>query len=312
MLEQLEWIKEHPPAAARGLNRLYFTRGGLNRGNKDGIHLFDLDWDICIILDACRYDFYQVYAERNDLPGDLQSRQSIASSTPEFLKLSFRNQKHSDTVYVTGNPQYHMHRDELGDTFHQYINVWQEQWNEDLQTVSPAAMVDALRKASEEYPKKRLLVHFVQPHIPFIEPFGREKFPITLDESTGESWNAARKFWPSIRRGKRDFSYGELVHAYLENIEKAVESILPALQSIQGKAIITSDHGQLLGERIFPIPIREYAHPAGIYVNELVETPLHILPFESRRDIETGSIESPEGEAVNDRVSDRLNALGYR
>jgi hypothetical protein len=312
MVEQLRWIREHPPAAARGLNRLYFTRGGYSKGNSNGTRLFEFDWDICIILDACRYDLYRVYADQNDLLGDLDSRQSIASSTPEFLALNFENETHPDTVYVTGNPQYYMHRDELGPTFHECINVWQERWDEDLQTVTPEAMTNALVEASEEYPNKRILAHFVQPHVPFIGPRGRDRFPISMDETTGDSWNAARKFWPSIRRGKRNFSSGKLLHAYVENIESAVKSVIPALESLEGKSIITSDHGQLLGERIYPLPIREYGHPAGIYVDELTETPLHTLPFESRRDVRLGEVLSNEQESVGEEVTSRLNALGYK
>jgi len=310
MIRELRWVLEHPPAAGRGLNRLYHTRFGLRSGYSSGEPLFGLDWDICVIFDACRYDMYHDLANDIEIAGNIEKRLSVGSSTTEWLKQNFSNGTHTDTVYVTGNPQYHMHRDELWPTFHDTLHIWKDGWDDDLQTVPPSAMNNALLDAADEYPNKRLLAHYVQPHVPFIGDFGRETFPITISDTDGAEWNAARNFWPSIRRGERDHTCDDLLEAYQENLQLAIESVVPTLKSVEGKAIITSDHGQLLGERIWPIPIKEYAHPAGLYVPELVETPLHILPCDSRRTIKTGTVES-ENE-VADGVEKRLNALGYQ
>jgi len=311
MLQELKWIWRHPPAAGRGLNRLYYTQGGRVKENQNGTRLFDIDWDICAILDACRYDFYKSYSDESDLLGRVERRTSVGSSTPEFIKVNFKDQTYPDTVYVTANPQFYFHRDLTGPTFHACLNIWQEQWDEDLQTVPPEKMSEAVRRVAVEYPQKRILAHYVQPHVPFIGQFGRQTFPISLTEGDGESWSAARKFWPSVRQGKRDTSREHLRKAYLENLEVALESVIPTLSSLNGKSIITSDHGQLLGERIKPIPIREYGHPAGLYVDELVSTPLHKLPFESRREIKRGTLANEVNRPGDSVVEDRLNALGY-
>jgi hypothetical protein len=189
--------------------------------------------------------------------------------------------------------------------------VWQDGWDEDLQTVHPSTMSEALINAAKEFPNKRILAHFVQPHVPFIGKIGREKFPISIDEKSGSGWNAARRFWPSIRRGERECTRDDLLNAYRENLQITIDTIYPTLQSLEGKTVISSDHGQLLGERITPIPIKEFAHPAGIYVPELLETPLHTLPYNSRREIESGTLESDEQNEASETVEKRLNALGY-
>jgi len=311
MIEKLSWVRQHPPAAARGFNRLYHTRFAGRLGYKDGKSIFDMDWDVCAILDACRYDYYERLMNQQDFTGDLKCRQSRASSTTEWLNINFSENIHSDTVYITGNPQYYIHSDDLFPTFHETIHVWQERWDEKLQTVHPSTMSEALTTAAKKYPNKRLLAHYVQPHIPFIGEVGKEKFPISTTETSGDNWNAARRFWPSIRRDEREYSREELVNAYRENLQLVVNSVIPTAKSLEGKVIITADHGQLLGERISPIPIREYAHPAGIYVPELINTPLYSLPYNSRRNVKDGSLESNNNK-TDENVEKRLNALGYK
>ncbi|WP_159077103.1 alkaline phosphatase family protein [Halococcoides cellulosivorans] len=311
MIKELQWIYRHPPVVGRGLNRIYHTKMGSRKGYAEGVPLFDLDWDVCAILDACRYDIYKEVVSSHDLGGKLKCRPSPASSTPEWLMRSFQNTTHTDIVYVTANPQYYNHENDLDPTFHKIINVWKDNWDEDLQTVPPAKMSKAVKDASDEFPNKRILAHFVQPHVPFIGEFGRQKFPISLNSAVDNDWNAARKFWPSIRQEEREYTDEDLREAYIENIEVVLNEVLPLFKSIDGKPLITSDHGQLLGERISPLPIKEYGHPAGIYVPELIETPIHFLDFKQRREITKGDLENKK-EIASDSVDERLNALGYK
>ena len=45
-----------------------------------------------------------------------------------------------------------------------------------------------------------------------------------------------------------------------------------------GSTIVTSDHGNLFGERPHILyPFREYGHPRGLYVDELVLVPWLIV-----------------------------------
>jgi len=40
-----------------------------------------------------------------------------------------------------------------------------------------------------------------------------------------------------------------------------------------GKSVITSDHMNLLGERLFPVPTKGYVHPIGLHKPELLKVP---------------------------------------
>jgi hypothetical protein len=130
--------------------------------------LMDEEWDALILLDGCRYDQFEAL---NVLPGELESRISLGSTTKEFLRENFAGETHWDTVYVTASPMYRTV--EMDDAFHDVVDVWQTDWDEERQTVTPDAVMSAALKAREAYPDKRLFVHFMQPHYPFIGETGQ-------------------------------------------------------------------------------------------------------------------------------------------
>ena len=80
----------------------------------------DADWDVLLILDACRFD---LFSDVIDIPGDLRRVHSLGSSTEEFLRANFANETLHDTVYVTANPQERMHLPE--NVFHETVRVWE-------------------------------------------------------------------------------------------------------------------------------------------------------------------------------------------
>ncbi|PTD94209.1 hypothetical protein C9439_03940 [archaeon SCG-AAA382B04] len=64
-------------------------------------NLLDEEWDICIVLDACRYDvFKDLYKEY--LRGELEKRKSKGSNTLSWLKNTFP--KTYNITYVSSNP----------------------------------------------------------------------------------------------------------------------------------------------------------------------------------------------------------------
>jgi len=167
---------DDPRRILQEFNRLYYRRLKTRPYNEEGLDVFERDWDTLCILDACKYDLFE---ERNTLPGNLEKVVSRSSSTKEFLRANFHGREFLDTVYVTGSPMLHRLRDRIDTQFHDVINVWQEEgWDETCRTVMPETMADATRKARAEYPNKRLFVHFLQPHYPFIGPIGREHFDL--------------------------------------------------------------------------------------------------------------------------------------
>ncbi len=162
-----ETLPYHPNLIIKKLNSLYHTRMDRREYNTEGINIFAEDWDNLVILDACRDDQFRV---TNTLAGEVETKISRGSNTSEFLKANCNGHDLRDTVYVTASPIYYYHRDAIDAEFHEVVNVWNEEgWHEDVKTVLPETTTEYALDAADEYPDKRLLVHYIQPHYPFIE-----------------------------------------------------------------------------------------------------------------------------------------------
>lgn len=286
------------------LNRLYHRRLYSQPYNVSGIDIIKEDWDNLLILDACRYDSFEKISK---LEGRLEKRESRASATVEFLKANFSGRELLDVVYVTANPQFHRRRDEFDVQFHHVENAWRDNWMDDVNSVPPETMSAAVVEAAERFPRKRIIAHYIQPHYPFISELGH-----SLPEVGSSS-----SFWRSLRRDDFDEAQTDLERrveqAYEADLELALDAISDILDGLVGETVITADHGQLFGERVGPIPVREYAHPQGIYVDELVEVPWFIVnpDVEERKEITAEPPVTSEDDVREDKVNQRLSDLGY-
>ena len=120
-----------------------------------------------------------------------------------------------------------------------------------------------------------------------------------------------KNVWNQMFHGNLDFSRDELWLIYVENLEYVLEYVSELLDGLSGKTVVTADHGNYVGERASPIPIREYGHPRGLYDEPLVQVPWLEHEEKKRREIRVGENSSTD-HVETKTVSDRLQALGYR
>lgn len=299
-LESLKHGLENPHKILEEVNRLYHRRLRTWPYNRDGIDIFAKDWDHLLILDACRYDMFR---EQSSLPGTLESVESRASATDEFLEANFHGQEFLDTVYVTGSPMLHRHRNKIETRFHDIVNVWkQDGWNEEYRTVLPETMTEAAIEAKERYPNKRLLIHYLQPHYPFLGPTGQEHFD--LDRLDFE--------WYKLLSGELDVSDAVVERAFKENLNLVLPEVERLFSNFSGKTVVTADHGQVIGERGFPVPIREYGHPRGIYSEGLIRVPWLVYEDGDRPDVIAENVDRSDTiDRDKETARDRLEHLGY-
>lgn len=283
--------------AARKVNRAYHRR--LGRRNKNPLgeeNVLDADWDNLVILDACRYDYFTEYT--GQLSGTLSKRISPASATKEFIRNTFAGRDETDLVYVSTNSWWARLSEDIDSTVHEFVNLEEEDIQDPILDVElPETVTDRDIEEVGRYPNKRLLVHYNQPHYPYIGELGRQLFP-------GENRNVI-----ADDVSKVDVTVDQIRAAYRENLAAVIPEFVRLADHIEGKTVLTADHGEMLGERGWPVPVRDYGHPLGIYLPELVEVPWFECAYESRRDI----VNEGHGHknVSNEAAKDRLKTLGY-
>jgi hypothetical protein len=109
MHQSFNKLWNNPGLLPRTINQQYhrITTGDVF---SPGISIFERDWDNLILLDACRYDLFK---NNSTLRGDLQAIKSRGTNTVQFLTANFSDRDLTDTVYITGNPQFKKIEQEL-------------------------------------------------------------------------------------------------------------------------------------------------------------------------------------------------------
>jgi hypothetical protein len=280
--------------------------------------VIDQDWDNLVVLDACRLDvFSELWGAEQ--PGELSKRISSNSASRGFLFDNFGDGDFQDIVYVTSNAWVNVELD--ADTFHDVVPVWKNGWDDDLGTIPPEPVLEAALDAKDRYPNKRLIIHFMQPHSPFI---GKERVIDPGDvgsslrqRALGEPTTEVEQESPgelSLLRGG-EISREDAWRAYRSNLERVLPAVETLLTELQGRTVVTADHGEAFGEWAFPFPIRVYGHPAeALPIPSLVEVPWLVSGSGDRKEITSEAAdESASPDDPSDRIAkERLRHLGYR
>lgn len=275
------------------------------RGDGDHFTVADADWDNCIVLDACRYDAFEAVA---DPSWDLERRLAAGSDTGQFLAANYPlSSSTPDLVYVNANPR--VAKEPTGE-FHEIRHVWQSRWNDEYDTVMPEDAADAALEAAADHPDKRLLVHMVQPHIPYIGPTAEELPGGASIQSMRDGEEATeQKPYAAVEDGLVDAD--TVRTAYRESLELAMPHVERLVEQLDGKTVVTGDHGDLLGERD-GLPFGEFSawgHPANTPAEPLAAVPWAVPLFDERKDVRAGDATDSN---LTDPKHDHLEALGYR
>lgn len=201
-----------------------------------------------IILDACRYDYFEKTA-RAYLNGNLEAVKSPASRTVDWLKIIFRKTLRNVKIF-SANPVINSKGVNVGGFRSKdcikgkIIDVWDWGWDSELGTVHPDTIVKAVEEVGFE---SRNIIWFIQPHLPYI---GETKLLISARTREVVGKEAVSTYLAkSLRIGEISKEY--LSRAYKDNLVlvlEAVKKLLKQAKHIEGRIVLTSDHGELLGE----------------------------------------------------------------
>jgi len=267
-----------------------------------GVPIFDLEWDVLVVLDACRADLMAEVAPAYGFES-VGSVDSVASASPEWMAKNF-DERYADelaeTAYVTGNPYSRTHADE--DAFLVLDEVWEYAWDERLGTVTADAVTDRAIAVHRQWRPRRTIVHYMQPHHPFVP----RPLDAGMDREAGPgSFGLADSVWRDLRLGR--FTREEVWSAYRANLEYVLQHVAVLLENVDADTVaITADHGNAFGERGL------YGHPIYVPIEPLKRVPWCLTTgTDSGRYVPT--LEATEAVQSDERrLEEKLADLGYR
>jgi len=229
----------------------------------DIIH--NLKWDHLIILDACRYDYFAKLWKLRYY--NVQKVKSPASWTLEWLSKVF-NRKFPNVAVFTATPYINNSKHEIclhgicwkaRDKFRKIIEVWKIAWDNELMTVPPWNLYNIVKLSIQldkrTSTKHRNVIWFLQPHYPYLS----QEF-VGLLKRISSKYSSSSFVEGSLDILMRHIT-GIIINNNLELIRKMYEETLKItldyiyklIKILDGRVLITSDHGELLGENIFYI-----------------------------------------------------------
>lgn len=268
----------------------------------DGTHIFDRDWDVLVILDACRHDMYERRVRECD------SIWSVAGSSAEWMTKTF-GEADADvlerTAYVTSNPFSARSNALEGVDLGLLDEVWRDGWDGDLGTVPARPVTDRGIAAARSDEYDRVIIHYMQPHYPFIGNLEDGETPIgKLDQDSFGEVGDSLGMWDRVLLGELDSA--TVLEAYDANLDYVMGDVRLLLENIDGKAVISADHGNALGEW------GQWGHRPAIPHPGMRRVPWDVRECidEETYEPDNESIDSSQND-VDGTVSSRLQELGY-
>lgn len=290
-----------------------------------GEPVWDREWDILVVLDACRVDLFKEACPGRDwLPeGDaVESMWSLGTASPEWVGRTFDREQYADemasTAYITLNP-FSAKPGERAEgspdhalPLHDHdFAVLDETWkdradiSDPIERWHPRSLTDRAIdtwRQRDELGVDRMIVHYMQPHIPFRsrpEWFSRRENLSVFGEPARENRKDA---WKKVR--DRDIPRDEFWTAYQDNLEWVLDDIELLRENAAGEIALSADHGNAVGE------YGSWGHKVGTIIPQVRRVPWTVVSG-----TDTGAYQPDVSrDTTRDEVDvdDQLAALGYR
>lgn len=281
-----------------------------------GTNVFDRDWDLLLVLDACRVDAMTEVAPEYDFVDEVDSIWSVGSASHEWICKTYTSDHAAaieESMLVSTNPFVsRVLEDQIYPPYNYAVPLMWADWDvvskEDFGEVwmihqhdfkqmnltpPPDFVTEHAIRAGREFDFDRTVVHYMQPHSPHGSTAYREERPPTDVEANP---------WESIQSGRA--TRAEVWKNYLDNLRLVLDSIEVLLENFEAETVvITADHGDLFGE------LGTYGHPEG-----LVHPGVKKVPWVTTTATDTGTVEPTvdlRRQDADEDVEDRLSALGY-
>lgn len=289
-----------------------------------GTHVLDKEWDILIVLDTCRVDAMQVVVENYNFLSSTQSTWSIAGSSQDWIAHTFDkkyNDVLEDTIYLTANPhaetvleerEYIPEKHGRGvKKFYKYgswnpvkpneiqelKHLWKYESKNEIGKkghrdgyTPPQYVTDQAIKMGREEDFERLILHYMQPHSPWVSKAIEENRELYSHE----------KHPSHVKKDGRE----RVFSAYLDELRYVLDSVELLLDNIDAPSVvITADHGEAFGE------YGVVGHDPGRFHPKVRKVPWVRTSATDKREYEP---EMNFSLSTSVSTEDQLKALGYK
>lgn len=204
-----------------------------------GIPIYEREWEVLVILDACRADLMDEVADEYPFLEKYRTHDSLGSNSGQWMARNFTDEyaeEMRETAVVTGNPHSDTYLDE--EDFAMLDEVWRYAWEDKDELFKPHFITDRAISIKRHFQPERMIVHYMQPHHPFIPHF--DGFETDLHETWLNEWR-------DIRVGH--ISKEEKWRQYRDNLLYVLDYVELLLDSIDADpVVVSSDHGEAVGE----------------------------------------------------------------
>jgi hypothetical protein len=264
-----------------------------------GTNPFDREWDVLVVIDACRYDLFESTIADHSIREQFHSVDSIyscASATNEWLTKLEETPDDilSNTFYVSGSG----HIDafpEFKDRLQGYEDVWEYAHDPELRTVPAEQVTNAAIRAFRSVDAERYIVHYVQPHAPFVHCVGRY--------GSDEDGNERTNVWELLEAGAVEKE--DVWEDYATNLGYVLDDVETLIENALGEVVVTSDHGNALGEW------GVYGHPVHYPLPVLRRVPWATATGENKKTYDVRDVAEVDDATTDTSVRDHLKDLGY-
>jgi len=283
--------------------------------------IHNTNWDVLIIIDACRYDYFKkYYKEFLGNKGNLQKVISPSEWSFGWMVETFGDKDWKDVVflkswvsgYILSKEEFDMESKDWKITdlikrlkyqrytktkfFETVINM---QTGKEYTALHPKVVDDYAYKAIDENPNKKIIIYYRQLHEPYFYWLDREK----EHEDEPELWRENRfsklyrfvyinflqkilsseQIWTITNRlgmqpngpvGSLWLKHGweGVKKGYTEDLKLVLPYVKKLIDSYPDKTIVvTSDHGELLGEH------GKFGHEGNKRYKEIIEVPWFVV-----------------------------------
>jgi len=267
------------------------------------------NWDIMLLLDACRYDYFEKHIYDYVDSGELIKADSNSTCTGNWLKHTW-NGYYPYITYISANPFINSLGVAHGGFdavthFGKIVDVWNYGFDKKTGRVEASVVNDTAYGIIDT--SGRYIIHYQQPHTPYLfldKKKASNKFRNILNRIIPykTQWRLVELFPKVNKRLRKTNSYQAIYNDYdnkllKEAYERNLLSVLREVENIvdmypDRNIIITSDHGELLGED------ERYGH-GGKPHPVLSTVPFYVI---NQREM---------SKTDDDIVRERLKILGY-